>query len=317
MTLGSFLGRFGPLFGLVLLTIFLSVTSDVFLTGSNLTNIARQATVNAFLAIGLLMAIITGGIDLSVGSILAVAMCSMAIIAVKWGVNPYLAMLICLAVGVAIGWFNGILLTRLHLPHPFIATLGTMNIARGLALIITGASPISGFDRAGAPQILVLGAGSIGPIPVAFVVVVIVYVIFHVILSNTSLGRHIYAVGGNTAAARLSGINVDKTLVIVYSMSGLMAGLAALMLAGRTNSGFPNAGAGYELDAIAAVIIGGASFSGGSGTIGGTAIGVLLIAVLRNGLVLLNVPTEWQTVAIGLVIIGAVSVDVLRQRTRR
>jgi ribose transport system permease protein len=317
MTLGSFLGRFGPLFGLVLLTIFLSVTSDVFLTGSNLTNIARQATVNAFLAIGLLMAIITGGIDLSVGSILAVAMCSMAILAVKMGVNPYLSMLICLAVGVFIGWMNGILLTRLHLPHPFIATLGTMNIARGLALIITGASPISGFDRAGAPQILVLGAGSIGPIPVAFIAVVVVYVIFHIILTNTSLGRHIYAVGGNTAAARLSGINVDKTLVIVYSMSGLMAGLAALMLAGRTNSGFPNAGAGYELDAIAAVIIGGASFSGGSGTIGGTAIGVLLIAVLRNGLVLLNVPTEWQTVAIGLVIIGAVSVDVLRQRTKR
>lgn len=317
MTLGSFLGRFGPLFGLILLTIFLSVTSEVFLTGSNLSNIARQATVNAFLAIGLLVAIITGGIDLSVGSILAVAMCSMAIMAVKWGVNPYISMIVCIAVGIFIGWVNGILLTKLHLPHPFISTLGTMNIARGLALIITGASPISGFDRAGAPQILYLGAGSIGPIPVAFVVVVVTYVIFHIVLSHTSLGRHIYAVGGNTAAARLSGINVNKTLVIVYSLSGLMAGMAALMLAGRTNSGFPNAGAGYELDAIAAVIIGGASFSGGSGTIGGTAIGVLLIAVLRNGLVLLNVPTEWQTVAIGLVIIGAVSVDVLRQRARR
>jgi ribose transport system permease protein len=317
MTLGSFLGRFGPLFGLIILVIFLSATSDVFLTGSNLSNIARQATVNAFLAIGLLLAIITGGIDLSVGSILAVAMCSMAILAIKWGVNPFLSMFVCLAMGVFIGWINGILLTKLHLPHPFISTLGTMNIARGLALIITGASPISGFDRAGAPQIQFLGAGSFGPIPVAFVAVLIVYIIFHILLSNTSLGRHIYAVGGNTAAARLSGINVDKTLVIVYSLSGLMAGAAALMLAGRTNSGFPNAGAGYELDAIAAVIIGGASFSGGSGTIGGTAIGVLLIAVLRNGLVLLNVPTEWQTVAIGLVIIAAVSVDVLRQRARR
>jgi ribose transport system permease protein len=317
MTLGGFLGRFGAFFGLLFLVVFLSISSDVFLTGSNLSNIARQATVNAFLAIGLLMAIITGGIDLSVGSILAVAMCSMAILAIKMGVNPYLSMLACLLVGVFVGWLNGILLTRLHLPHPFIATLGTMNIARGLALIITGASPISGFDRAGSPQILVLGAGSIGPVPVAFVVVVIVYIIFHIMLSNTSLGRHIYAVGGNTAAARLSGINVDKTLVIVYSLSGLMAGLAALMLAGRTNSGFPNAGAGYELDAIAAVIIGGASFSGGSGTIGGTAIGVLLIAVLRNGLVLLNVPTEWQTVAIGLVIIGAVTIDVLRQRAQR
>ncbi len=317
MTIGELIGKFGAFFGLLLLVIFLSATSNVFFTGSNLSNVARQATVNAFLAIGLLLTIITAGIDLSVGSILALAMCSMAILAIKWGVNPFLAMLLCLIVGLLVGWVNGILLTKLRLPHPFISTLGTMNIARGLALIITGASPISGFDRAGAPQILVLGAGSLGPIPVAFIAVVIVYFLFHILLSNTSFGRHIYAVGGNTSAARLSGINVSKTLVIVYSLSGLMAGLAALMLAGRTNSGFPTAGAGYELDAIAAVIIGGASFSGGSGTIVGTAIGVLLIAVLRNGLVLLNVPTEWQIVAIGLVIIGAVSIDVLRQKANR
>jgi ribose transport system permease protein len=315
--LGGFIARFGAFFGLIILVIFLSITSNVFLTGSNLSNIARQATVNAFLAIGLLLAIITGGIDLSVGSILALAMCSMAIMAVKWHVNPYISMIVCLAVGIGVGCINGLLLTKLHLPHPFIATLGTMNIARGLALIITGASPISGFDKAGAKEVLFLGAGSAGPIPIALIAVVIIYIIFHILLSNTSLGRHVYAVGGNTAAARLSGIDVDKTLVIVYSMSGFMAGLAALMLAGRTNSGYPNAGAGYELDAIAAVIIGGASFSGGSGTIGGTAIGVLLIAVLRNGLVLLSVPTEWQTVAIGLVIIGAVTIDVLRQRAQR
>ncbi len=310
-------GRFGAFFGLLFLVIFLSITSDVFLGASNLSNIARQATVNAFLSIGLLMAIITAGIDLSVGSILALSMCSLAIMAIKWGINPYLAMAVSLLVGLFVGWINGILLTKLHLPHPFIATLGTMNIARGLALIITGASPISGFDRAGAPQVLVLGAGSVGPIPVAFIVVVIVYLLFHIILTRTPFGRHIYAVGGNISAARLSGINVSRTLVTVYSLSGLMAGMAALMLAGRTNSGFPNAGDGYELDAIAAVIIGGASFSGGSGTIGGTAIGVLLIAVLRNGLVLLNVPTEWQTVAIGLVIIGAVSIDMLRQRAQQ
>ncbi len=316
-SIGSFVARFGALFGLLLLIAFLSATSPVFLTASNLSNIARQAIVNALLAIGLLMAIITAGIDLSVGSILALSMCSMAIMAVKWHVNPFIAMFVCLAVGTFVGWINGILLTKLHLPHPFISTLGTMNVARGLALIITGASPISGFDRAGAPQVLFLGAGSLGPVPVSFIFVVIIYIIFHIVLSHTSLGRHIYAVGGNTAAARLSGINVDRTLVTVYSLSGLMAGLAALTLAGRTNSGFPNAGAGYELDAIAAVIIGGASFAGGSGSIGGTAIGVLLIAVLRNGLVLLNVPTEWQTVAIGLVIIGAVFVDVLRQRAKR
>jgi ribose transport system permease protein len=273
--------------------------------------------VNALLAIGLLLAILSAGIDLSVGSVMALSMSVLALLAIEWGVNPFLAMLACVAVGTGFGLINGLLLTRLHLPHPFIATLGTMNVARGLALIITGASPISGFDRAGAGAVLFLGAGSLGPIPVAFIVVVIVYIIFHIMLTHTSLGRHIYAVGGNTAAARLSGINVDRTLVTVYALSGLMAGVAALMLAGRTNAGFPNAGLGYELDAIAAVIIGGASFAGGSGTIGGTAIGVILIAVLRNGLVLLNVPIEWQTVAIGLVIIGAVYVDVLRQRARR
>ena len=317
MTLGEIIGRFGALLGLFFLVLFLTATSKVFMTGSNLSNIARQATVNAFLAIGLLMAIITAGIDLSVGSILALAMCSMAILAIKMGVNPYLSMLICLVVGALVGWVNGILLTKLRLPHPFISTLGTMNIARGLALIITGASPISGFDRAGADPILYLGAGSIGPVPVAFVAVVIVYIIFHIVLTHTSFGRHIYAVGGNTSAARLSGINVSRTLISVYTLSGLMAGLAALMLAGRTNSGFPTAGSGYELDAIAAVIIGGASFAGGSGTISGTAIGVLLIAVLRNGLVLLNVPTEWQIVAIGLVIIGAVSIDILRQTAKK
>ncbi|HEX9013577.1 MAG TPA: ABC transporter permease [Anaerolineaceae bacterium] len=316
-SIGAFITRFGAFFGLLILVVFLSAASRVFLTPDNLASVVRQATVNALLAVGMLLAIITAGIDLSVGSVLAVSMCTLAILAIRWHVNPFLAMLVCLAVGAFIGWINGLLLTRLHLPHPFISTLGTMNVARGAALIITAASPISGFDRAGAPQVLALGAGSIGPIPTAFFVVVIVYVVFHILLRSTTLGRHIYAVGGNISAARLSGINVDRTLVAVYSISGLMAGMAALMLAGRTNSGYPNAGLGYELDAIAAVIIGGASFAGGSGTVTGTAIGVLLIAVLRNGLVLLNVPTEWQTVAIGLVIIGAVFVDVLRQRARR
>jgi ribose transport system permease protein len=314
---GGFVSRFGALFGLGILVIALAILSPVFLKPDNLWNISRQATVNALLAVGMLLTIITAGIDLSVGSVLALSMSVLALLAIKLHVNPYLAMLAALGVGLGMGMTNGLLLTRLHLPHPFIATLGTMNIARGLALIITGASPISGFDRAGAPQVLVFGAGSVGAIPVAFIVILIVYGLYHVLLTNTALGRHIYAVGGNNAAARLSGINVDRTLLIVYSLCGLMAGMGALMLAGRTNSGYPNAALGAELDAIAAVIIGGASFSGGSGTVWGTAIGVVLIAVLRNGLVLLKVPTEWQVVAIGLVIIGAVYVDVLRQRARR
>ena len=274
MTLGSFIARFGALFALIILVVFLSLTSPVFLSTDNVSNIGRQAGVNALLSVGMLLAILTAGIDLSVGSILALSMCTLAVMAIEWHINPYLSMLACLAVGAGVGLTNGLLLTRLHLPHPFIATLGTMNVARGLALIITGASPISGFDRAGAPQVLWLGSGSIGPIPVVVILVLVVYVIFHVLLSNTALGRHIYAVGGNTSAARLSGINVDRTLLIVYTLTGLMAGVAALVLAGRTNSGYPTAGAGYELDAIAAVIIGGASFAGGVGTVWGTLIGV-------------------------------------------
>jgi ribose transport system permease protein len=318
MTVGAFVAKFGAVFGLAILIIVLSILSPVFLTPDNIANIARQATVNALLAVGMLLCIVTAGIDLSVGSILALSMSVLATLAIKMHVNPFLAMLACLAVGLSVGIVNGLLLTRLHLPHPFISTLGTMNVARGLALIITGAAPISGFDRAGAPQVLALGAGTFGGVvPVAFIAVVLVYIIFHLFLTDTALGRHVFAVGGNQSAARLSGINVDRTLLIVYSISGLMAGLAALTLAGRTNSGYPTAGTGYELDAIAAVIIGGASFAGGSGTVWGTAVGVALIAVLRNGLVLLQVPTEWQIVAIGLVIIGAVYVDVLRQRARR
>ncbi|NTU84359.1 MAG: ABC transporter permease [Chloroflexales bacterium] len=314
MTLGDFVARFGALFGLTILVIFLSSASDVFLTPSNLSNIARQATVNALLAIGLLLAIITSGIDLSVGAVLALSMSTLALLAIEWGVNPYLAMLACLLVGAGMGAVNGLLLTRLHLPHPFIATLGTLNVARGMALMITGASPISGFDKAGADPVLWLGAGSFGPIPVALLVVLLVYVVTHIFLTRTTIGRHIFAVGGNITAARLSGIDVDRTLLTVYTLSGLMAGLAGLMLAGRTNSGYPTAALGAELDAISAVIIGGASFFGGVGTVWGTAIGVVLIAVLRNGLVLLKVPIEWQTVAIGAVIILAVWVDVLRQR---
>lgn len=159
---GGFLARFGALFGLLILVIYLAIASPVFLTADNLSNVARQATVNALLALGLLLAIITAGIDLSVGSILAVAMCTMAIFAIKLHVNPFIAMFICLAVGTFVGWINGILLTKLHLPHPFIATLGTMNVARGVALIITGASPISGFDRASTPRSYFSALGQLG-----------------------------------------------------------------------------------------------------------------------------------------------------------
>ncbi|WP_047152676.1 ABC transporter permease [Aneurinibacillus tyrosinisolvens] len=306
-------GKFGALIGLISLCVILTIASEQFLTMNNIMNIARQSSINALLAIGMLLPILTAGIDLSVGSILGLAIMTMGIVVVNAGMNPFLGIVMCLAVGAFLGWMNGIMLTKLRLPHPFISTLGMMNVARGLALIVTAAAPIAGFPV----MIQYLGNSFVGPIPISFLLVIAVYVAFHYLLTRTAIGRYIYAVGGNPEAARLSGINVDKVLVIVYTLSGLMAGLAGLVMVGRVNSAFPLAGIGYELDAIAACIIGGASFLGGVGTVWGTLIGALIIAVLRNGLNLLNVSADLQMALIGLVIIAAVYVDVIRQRSSK
>ena len=254
-----------PLFGLAILVIVLSILSPVFLTPDNIWNIARQATVNALLAVGMLLTIITAGIDLSVGSVLAL---SMSVLALRWPSSwtstRSSRWLAGLAVGLGMGMINGLLLTRLHLPHPFIATLGTMNIARGLALIITGAAPISGFDRAGAPQVLVAGRGLARHDPGR------VHRRDHRLRRSSTCCCPTPPWAGTSmrsaATRRRRGSPASTStgrLLIVYSLSGLMAGMAALMLAGRTNSGYPTAATGAELDAIAAVIIGGASFAGG------------------------------------------------------
>ncbi len=306
----NLLGKFGSLLALIVLMMVLTLMTENFLTVNNLMNIAQQSTINALLALGMLLPILTAGIDLSVGSILAISIMSMGVVSVSMSMHPLLGILVCLLVGAGFGMLNGVLLTKLRLPHPFISTLGTMNIARGLALIITGAAPIAGFPY----LIQFFGSEYVGPVPVSFIVVLVVYFIFHIFLTRSQTGRYIYAIGGNKEAARLSGINVDRVLIIVYTLSGLMAGLAGLMMVGRVNSAFPLAGSGYELDAIAAVIIGGASFFGGVGTVWGTLVGVLIIAVLRNGLNLLNVSADLQMAVIGVVIIAAVFVDVLRQR---
>ncbi|GED17168.1 ABC transporter permease [Aneurinibacillus migulanus] len=309
----NFAGKFGPFIGLILLCVILTILSSQFLTLNNIMNIARQSSINALLALGLLLPILTAGIDLSVGSILALSIMTMGIVSVNWGLPPLLGILVCLVVGTFLGWTNGILLTKLRLPHPFISTLGMMNVARGIALIVTAAAPIAGFPV----MIQFIGNEFAGPIPISFVLVIVMYIIFHYFLTRTATGRYIYAIGGNKEAARLSGINVDRVLIIVYTLSGLMASLAGLVLVGRVNSAFPLAGMGYELDAIAACIIGGASFFGGVGTVWGTLIGAFIIAVLRNGLNLLNVSADLQMALIGVVIIAAVYVDVLRQRSAK
>jgi ribose transport system permease protein len=304
---------FGIVLSLVLLCIILTILSPRFLTLDNLMNVASQASVNAIVSIGLFLAILTSGIDLSVGSILALSTMCMGIFAVRLNVNPVVAMILCLGFGSLIGLLNGLMLTKMRLPHPFISTMGTKQMARGIALAITAAQPISGFK----PSINFLGSGRIGPVPVSLFLVAILYVLMYLFLTRTSTGRYIYAVGGNKEASRLSGINVNGILNLVYTISGFMAALAGIVLVGRVDSAYPLAGTDYETDAIAAVIIGGASFFGGIGKIGNTIVGVLIIAVLRNGLNLLSVNSALQTFTIGAVIIIAVFIDVLRQQVMK
>ena len=304
------LRRLGALLALLLMCAVLALLSDHFLTFDNLMNVFRQSAVNALLALGQLLVIVTAGIDLSVGSILGFS-CVVAALMMKAGIPGWISALAAIAIGTALGSVNGLLLTRLRLPHPFIPTLGMMNVARGLALAISGGFPISDLPAG----FRWLGAGRIAYIPAPVLVVVVVCAVLHVFLTRTTAGRDIYAIGGNQQAAMLCGIPINSRLTMVYALSGALAGLAAVVLAGRMNSGYPLAGAGGELDSIAAVIIGGASFFGGAGTVGGTLVGALVIGVLRNGLNLLDVSSYWQTAIIGVVIVVAVWVDVVRQRS--
>lgn len=302
--------QLGVLLSLILLSGVMAILSPRFLALDNLMNVASQAAVSAIVSIGMFLSILTAGIDLSVGSILALSTMVMGVFCVGYGVNAYLSILICLGMGSLLGFANGIMLTKLHLPHPFISTLGMQKMARGIALVVTAAAPVSMFPE----PVQFLGSASVATVPMSFILVAVLYIGMYFFLTRTTIGRHIYAIGGNKEASRLSGIQVDRVLNLVYTISGFMAALAGLVLAGRVNAVYPLAGLDYETDAIAAVIIGGASFFGGVGSIGNTIVGVLLIAVLRNGLNLLNVDSAYQTFAIGAVIIAAVSVDVVRQR---
>lgn len=298
----------GALFGLVVLVIALSVISPNFLTVQNLTNVGIQASVVAILAFGMTFVIITAGIDLSVGSLAALAAISAAWAGAIGGYPPIVAVVIGILVGVAAGLVNGILIAFGKVPA-FIATLAMLSVGRGLTLVISDGSPLS----TPAP-ITFLGSRLGGWLPVPVLIMAIMGVIAWVILSKTVAGRAMYAIGGNEEASRLSGLAVKRTLLYVYGLAGLFAAVAGMVLAGRLSSAQPQAAAGYELDAIAAVVIGGASLFGGVGTVVGSLIGALVLAVIRNGLNLLNVNPFWQQVAIGVVIALAVLGDSLRRR---
>ena len=300
----------GIIIAFLVLVLFLSInpsTQTSFLTSKNVFNVLRQISTNLYLACGMTMVIILGGIDLSVGSVIALSGCISAGCVVRYGLPLPIGLLAGLGVGLIIGMCNGLVISKTTIP-PFIVTLATMNIAKGFAYVYTGGSPV----RVVTKEFQFLGAGYIGSIPVPVILLVIVAVISSIIMNKSRLGRHIYAVGGNPMAARFSGIDVARVKFIVHSFAGLMAGLAGIVLASRMYSGQPTAGDGAEMDAIAAVVVGGTSMAGGSGKIGGTIIGALIIGVLNNGLNLLNVNSFWQYVVKGAVILLAVFVDYLR-----
>ncbi|GAB3263321.1 sugar ABC transporter permease [Larkinella harenae] len=279
-----------------------------FLTVSNLMIIVTQVSINALLAFGVTFVIITGGIDLSIGSTVAVTGVVAALFAHPDTYPVIVPVLAGLAAGLLLGAFNGLVVTKSKVP-PFIVTLGTMTIGRGLALILSKGRPVSNLSD----SFNFIGGGQLLGIPTPIIILIVFFIICSVLLKKTVLGRYMYAVGGNEQAAKASGIQLNKVKMVVYTLCGGLAALAGILLTSRITTGQPNAGAGFELDAIAAAIIGGTSTSGGTGTMTGTLIGALLIGVISNGLDLMNVTSYYQQVVMGIIIISAVVLDSMNQ----
>lgn len=303
-----------PLLALLLMALAMTILSDNFATSDNLFNVLRQTSVNLCISVGMTLVILTGGIDLSVGSILALTGAiaagltrdglELASVDTFVGFTFLGGCLAALLVGGLLGAFNGLVITRFKVP-PFVATLGMMTIARGLTMLYTGGFPITGLGSG----FEYVGTGWLLGIPMPVWVALVLIVLFAFIMRRTRTGRYIYAIGGNERASLLSGIRTDRVVLLVYTLAGILSAVAGLLVTARLDSAQPNAGSGYELDAIAAVVIGGASLSGGKGSIWGTVVGALIIGVLNNGLVLLNVSPFWQQVVKGLVILLAVVLD--------
>lgn len=314
ITIWRIISRFQSLLVLVLMIVVMSLLSDRFLTPANGWNIARQISVNVCLSIGMTLVVLAGGIDLSVGSILALAGAITAGLIKTPLVIPWFGIQLeftvfggiatGLVVGMLLGWFNGQMITRVKIP-PFVATLGMLSIARGLTMLWTKGFPITGLGSTFA----IIGTANFLGAPVPVWIAGMLVVAFMIITNKTRFGRYIYAVGGNEQAARLSGLNVDRIKLWIYTLAGGLSAVAGLIVTSRLDSAQPNAGTGYELDSIAAVVIGGTSLSGGRGSIWGTVIGCLIIGVLNSGLVLLDVSPFWQQVVKGVVILLAVAID--------
>lgn len=303
-----------PLLALLLMIVAMMFLSENFATSDNMFNVLRQVSVNLCISVGMTMVILTGGIDLSVGSILALSGAvaagltrdgfSLASADLFVGITFWGGILAALLIGAALGAINGLMVTRFKVP-PFVATLGMLTIARGLTMLYTGGFPITGLGKG----FEFLGTGWFLGIPMPVWISVVIILFFAFLMKHTRFGRYIYAIGGNEKASLISGIKVNKVVLLVYTLAGLLAGLAGLLVTARLDSAQPNAGVSYELDSIAAVVIGGTSLSGGRGSIWGTIVGALIIGVLNNGLVLLGVSPFWQQVIKGCVILAAVILD--------
>ena len=304
----------GILIALTAMILFLCVwpaTAKTFPTKTNLFNLLRQSSTNLMLACGMTMVIILGGIDLSVGSIIAMSGC-FAAGAVVWGGMPEIVgLMLGVLSGLVFGLFNGAVIAWTNIP-PFIVTLASMNLAKGIAYVFSGGKPIRCMTEAWK----FLGAGYVLGIPTPVWTMFIVFFLCVLFLNRTRIGRHIYAVGGNSTAAKFSGISTAKVKFTVFAISGTLAGLAGVTIASRLYSGTCTSGNAAEMDAIAAVVIGGTSMSGGSGKLGGTLIGALIIGILNNGLNLMGVNSDWQYIIKGIVILGAVYVDYLRTQKK-
>lgn len=311
MQKGNILKRFSTAIILVLIILVFSLLSSSFFTWKNAINVLRQIAVLGILSAGMSFVIISGGMDLTVGALLGLTgvVCAKLLVDMAW--NPVLAILVTLVLLTLVGICNGLLIVKLRVPA-MVITLGMMTVARGLAYIISGGKPIYKIPE----SVVFLGQGYLGPIPVPVILMLLVVVVSAFVLNNTYLGRYVYAIGGNEEAAHLAGVPVDGIKVGLYAYSGLLAGIAGVILMARVNSGAPASGTSMEMDVVTAVVIGGVSINGGKGTIVGAFIGAIIIGILSNGLTIINVGEYYQMVVKGSVLILAVAFDAVSNRER-
>lgn len=316
-TFRALLWEFRIVVAFVLLFVVLSLASEYFLTSKNLINVLRQVSINGLLSLGMTFVILTGGIDLSVGSLLAIGgVVAASLVSPAYRalpvIHPLPAILVALAAGAFLGAINGLIISKVKVT-PFIMTLGMLSIGRGLTFIYTDGMPITDLS----PGFLTIGQGYLWFLPLPVVIFLLAFLLAWIVLYFMKFGRYVFAVGGNSRSARISGINVGFIIFMVYAIAGLLSALGGVLLTARTSAGLPQAGQAYELDAIAAVVIGGTSLSGGKGSLLGTLMGVLIIGVINNGLDLLSVSSYYQQVVKGMIIVGAVMLDYFQSDSER